>query len=127
MLEINPEIICCIVEKARQFHVKEEVVIPEPPLNPADFTSFQILADHTDDPIYSEFLSIIRDLENDQKIVVIALLWIGRGDYSLEEWEIAKDNAKLINPKKVGQYLLSHPLLADYLLEGLAQFGYSCE
>ena len=36
MLNINPETVCFIIAKAREFQAKEEVVIPEAPLSPAD-------------------------------------------------------------------------------------------
>jgi len=35
MLDLNPEIVCIIIAKAREFHAKEEVVIPEEPANPS--------------------------------------------------------------------------------------------
>ncbi len=31
MLNINPEIVCAIIQKAREFHAKEDVVITETP------------------------------------------------------------------------------------------------
>ena len=46
MLNINPETVCFIIQRARQFHVKEQVVIPEIPNSPADDWALQMLADH---------------------------------------------------------------------------------
>ncbi len=52
MININPEIVCQIIDKPRQFHAKEEVVLPEPPNSPADESAFQVLQDHGDDLSY---------------------------------------------------------------------------
>ena len=36
MIDLNPERVCNIIQLAREFHAKEEVVIPEVPNNPGD-------------------------------------------------------------------------------------------
>jgi len=54
MLNINSETICFIIAKAREFQAKEEIVIPEVPLSPAENWAQQILADHIDDPCAQE-------------------------------------------------------------------------
>ena len=54
MLELSLDKVCFIVLKAREFHAKEEVVIPEEPLSPTDDWALQILADQRDDPSYQE-------------------------------------------------------------------------
>jgi hypothetical protein len=34
MIDINPDIVCDIITRAREFHAKEDVVIPEVPNSP---------------------------------------------------------------------------------------------
>ncbi len=126
MLEINPEIVCFLVDRAREFHAKEGVVIPEVPGAPTDDWALQVLADHVDDTTRMEFEAAVNDLEPDQQHVLVALLWLGRGDYSLEEWDEAVAEARRNWTPNTAAYLLSHPLLADYWLEALEQFGYHC-
>jgi hypothetical protein len=86
MLEVNPEIVCFIIIKAREFHAKEEVVIPEEPSAPGDDWALQVLADHSDDLTYLELSSTIDDLEPGQQASLVALMWLGRGDYDADEW-----------------------------------------
>ena len=97
MLEINSETVCRLVILAKEFHAQEEVVIPEEPGNPSGDWAQQILASHIDDDTYREFKSIVRDLEPDQQHHLVALMWLGRGDYMQDEWddavEYAADNA----------------------------------
>jgi hypothetical protein len=126
MLSVNPETVCFIIDKAHQFHAKEQVVIPEQSLSPTDDWAMQVLADHADDPTFDEAKSTIADLEPDQQVEVVALLWLGRGDYEVEEWENAVADAKDAWNTSVAEYLFAHPQLSDHLQEGLDMLGYSC-
>jgi len=58
--------------------------------------------------------------------VLVALIWLGRGDYDLEEWEDAVQDALEARTDRTWEYLLAHPLVADYLEKGLIQHGYAC-
>ena len=85
MLELNPETICFLVSKAKEFHAKEEVVIPDEPLSPSEDWARQVLADHDDDLTYQEFKAAVDDLEPDQQATLVALMWLGRGDYDEDQ------------------------------------------
>jgi hypothetical protein len=126
-VEINPEIVCFLISKAKEFHAKEAVVIPEEPMNSSDDWALQVLADHTEDLDYQEFSATVDDLEPDQQVEVVALMWLGRGDYDVEQWEEARATAQKRRNKRTAQYLISTPLVADYLEEGLDLLGYDCE
>lgn len=127
LLDISIETVCRLIQLAREFHVQEGVVIPEEPGNPGDDWARQVLAAHTSDVTFQEFRADVRDLEPDQQNQLVALLWLGRGDYALEEWNDAVAYADETATPSTAEYLIAHPLLADYLTEGLAQHGYSCE
>jgi Protein of unknown function (DUF3775) len=126
MLDLSPEIVCAIIAKAREFHAKEEVVIPEEPANPSGDWAVQVLADHADDLTYQEIKETIDDLEPDQQTNLVALMWVGRGDFSADEWRYAVDQARDLWTPHTAEYLLARPLVADHLEEGLSQLGYSC-
>ncbi len=124
---VNPVTVCFLIEKAHEFHAKEEVVLPETPFSPSDDWALQILADHQDDPTYAEIKSTVNDLEPDQQQALVALMWVGRGDYDVEEWAQAIEAAHDAWNLRTAEYLIATPLVADYLEEGLSQLGYSCE
>jgi hypothetical protein len=126
-LDLNPETVCRIIDKAHEFHAKEEVVLPDTPFAPGDTSPLQILADHQDDPTYAELKFIINDLEPDQQVSLVALMWLGRGDYGIEEWEDALRYARDAWNSRTDDYLIATPQVADYLEEGLALLGHSCE
>lgn len=125
-LRINPEVVCEIISKARAFHAKEEVSFPEITPSDDDFDWAQVLADHKDDLTYLETKTAINNLEPDQQIELVALMYLGRGDYDKSEWQSALDVARDLWRSNTAEYLLSRPLVADHLEEGLALFGYSC-
>jgi hypothetical protein len=58
---------------------------------------------------------------------LVTLTWIGRGDGTIANWAELRDLACSEHNRWTARYLLGTPLLGDYLSEGLAQFGYSCE
>jgi len=126
MLNINPEIVCQIIDKARQFHAEEGVVIPEEVDSPADESAIQMLANHDDDLTYLEVRLAIKDLEPEQQAELVALMWLWRDDYDIEEWEKALQDASDRWNRRTAEYLLATPLVADYLAEGLDRHGYSC-
>jgi hypothetical protein len=127
MLNLNPDTVCFLISKARAFHCKEDVVIPDTPDSPSEDWALQALADHSGDSVYQEFKTTIGDLEPDQQQAVVALMWVGRDEFSAEEWDSALAEAQVEWTENTAEYLIAHPQLADFLLEGLDALGYSCD
>lgn len=127
MLAIDPEKVCYLIIKAREFDVKVDPVIPEPGGNPADDGEREVLSDYEDDPTYQELVSFLEDLNEDESAAVLALVWLGSGDRTLEEWDSIFADALNAHDDRRPEALLGNPLLSDYLAEGLAQHGQFCE
>ncbi len=127
MITIDPDKVCHIIVKARAFDAKEEVVEEDYASNPTDEDMREVLQDYGDDPTYDELRAFIDGLNEDEQIELVALAWLGRGSFTAEEWEEAKAEAGRAHNERTAEYLLGMPLLADYLAEGLAAFGKSCE
>lgn len=121
-LDLNRETVRFIIDKAHEFHVQESVTFPEEPLSPSDDWARQVLADHGDDPTFQELKSTIEDLEPDQQVTLVALMWVGRGDFTLDEWDDAIERAQDSWNPRTAEYLIGTPLVADYLAEGLDMF-----
>jgi len=126
-LAINPETVGLIISRAREFHVQEQPVAPEEPVDSAEDWAMQTLVGHEDDMTSSELKSTIDDLEPDQQVQLVALMWLGRGDFSAAEWDSAVQEASDNWTSHAAEYLLGTPLVADYLQEGLTQLGYASE
>lgn len=127
MIDLNPDTVRFVIDKAREFHAKEDVVIPEDPDNPSGDWAAQILANHASDYSLIEVKGVIEDLDRDQQVCLVALMWLGRGDYDVEEWDQVLQDADDAWNERTADYLLATPLVADYLEEGLDLMGYAEE
>lgn len=125
MPEINPVKVCFIIEKARELF-SEDVGADPDASNPADDEERSILTG-ANASIRRELVQFLRDLDVDEAAALVALAWIGRGDFEPEEWRraVAEANERAEGP--TWKYLLGIALLPDYLEDALSAFGRSCE
>ena len=121
-LELNRDTINFIIDKAHEFHGREEVTFPEEPLTANLSSARRLMENHGNDPYYQELKNIIEDLEPDQQISLVSLMWVGRGDYSVDEFGEALSHAADSWNDHTADYLIGTSLLADYLAEGMEQF-----
>lgn len=121
------EKVCFIIIKARQFDAQVEVDDPDSGSNPTDDHAIDVLEARADDPTYEELTSFINALNVDEQIELVALAWLGRGDFTIEEWQNVMREATQAHTGHTASYLLGIPLLGDYLEEGLAAHKLSCE
>ncbi len=123
-LDLNPDIVRSVIDTVHEFHAGDDVNLRGE--DDDDDIDEDLLAqfadDHSDDPYYEQLTSAINDLEPDQQVSLVALMWMGRGDFSVDEWEDAIEQAKDQWTDHTAEYLISTPLLSDYLAEGLDQF-----
>jgi len=126
-LHIRHETLCTLIALAREFQAKEAVVIPEDQDSSGNDWAMQVLADHSDDPSLAEFRGIAEDMGERQRAELVALLWLGRGDYDISEWEEAVDEALGDFSIRAADYVLAHPMVSDHLEEALIAFELSCD
>lgn len=127
MLDVNPDNVCRLVELAREFHAKESVVLPDDASHSLDELPLDVLENHEGDLVLEEFRAIVADLEPSQQQEIVALLWLGREDGTFEEWDSLLETARDEWTPNTADYLIGHPMLADFLAEGLAMHGHTCE
>lgn len=125
-LSISTEDVCCIISMARQFDAKVEVTEPDVDSNPTDDGGVAILEDHRNDPVEAELKTFIHDLNVDDRVDLVALVWLGRGDATIDDWSELHDEAQRNQAKSTAAYLIGIPLLSEYLAEALSLFGRSC-
>lgn len=123
-LGISAEKVRFVILKARQFDAKEGDADPDEGSNAADDGMADVLEDKPeDDAVRSELTTYINGLDEEEKANLVALAWVGRGTFDLDEWDEALQTARDEHATRVAQYLLGLPLLGDYLADGLEVFG----
>ena len=127
LLSISPEKVFFVIVKAREFDAKDEVTDPDPGSNAADDNDLAVLEDHADDPVVEELTAFIGSLSEDEQIDLVALAWLGRDNYSAEDWPTVRAEAAAAHNNRTASYLIGTPLVGDFLEEGLSLLGYSCE
>ena len=126
-LEIAPEKVAHVIIKAREYNVKVGAWNSSPDEGDADEDPSAILEDFASDPTRAEIAGFIDALNDDEQAHLVALAWIGRGTFEVEELDEAVETAVSERVNSTAAYLLGLPLLADYLEEGLEKLGYSVE
>jgi hypothetical protein len=125
-LSISTEKVCYVVVKAREFDVKVAPEWLDDGSNPTDDGMIRILEDYADDPTLAELRSYLRAMDDDELDDLVALTWIGRGDYTIDEWEDLMSEVRDLRARNTVRYLIGIPLLGDYLEDGLNAFGLTC-
>ncbi len=151
MLEMDVDKVCFIVVKMREYEEEgliraetdeDRIGLEENPETDEELSEAEELgatgeesyeedeeeaaATESEDGILEELSTFIRNLDEEEQIELVALTWLGRGDYETEQWDEAKEAAAERRNARTAEYLLGIPLLPDYLEEGLAAFDLSC-
>ena len=122
-LAISTDKVTFLIEKARQFDVKEAATDPDSGSNGADDDMIDVLEDNGTDPVVKEIGGFISAMSEDEQIDFVALMRLGRGDGTIEEWNELRREAADGHNGRTTSYLLGEPMLGDLLAEGLAAFG----
>jgi len=123
-LSISPDKVFFIISKARQsdFEADEPDLISG--LTDDDTVQGRGAGKGTD---RSELFGFVRDLNVDEQIDLVALMWLGRGDGDIGNWRELRAQATQAHNHRTASYLMGTPMLADLLEEAMSQFGLSLE
>ena len=125
-LAISTEKVCYLIVKSREFDVQDVDADPDSGSNASDDREVDVLEEHADNPVVEEISSFVADMDEDEKADLVALMQLGRGDGTFEDWEALRDQGIREHGESLAAYLLGQPLVSDYLEEGLSKFGFSC-
>jgi hypothetical protein len=125
MLEISTAKVAQLIIRAREYDAK--IGIWEHPLSSGfrEEDGDTILQNFAGDSNRDELAEFIGGLDNDEQASLVALAWLGRGTFAPEKLRDAIATAKSERVNQTANYLMSIPLLADYLEEGLDKLGHS--
>ncbi|HET7594914.1 MAG TPA: DUF3775 domain-containing protein [Stellaceae bacterium] len=121
-LNINPEKVCDIVEMGRELAgLAVSTAGDDSPLETI------VEPGEGKDPRRREMVAYIGALDAEEQVNLLALILLGRGDFSIDEWEDALITARDSIEDKSADFLIGDPGLPGYLLEGLEAFDESCD
>ncbi|WP_417482796.1 DUF3775 domain-containing protein [Maricaulis sp.] len=108
-----------LILRARAYDSKEQIddFQPDPDTSEVDFVESMVTGDH--DPIRDEIRNWIDCLDEEGQVELVALYWIGRGDFEGREFSAAVTEARARRSSPTSGYLLGAPMLGDYLEAGL--------
>ncbi|WP_019626021.1 DUF3775 domain-containing protein [Thioalkalivibrio sp. ALJT] len=119
-LGINANTMERLLQAAREFHAKEDVVFPDTSAEGNDDDwAMQILADHASDLTLQELEATLRNLAPEHQAELQALSAIGRGDYTQDNWDAALQEAREDWSEDTVHGLLTNPMIADEWAAGL--------
>ena len=129
-LNIGVSTVSTIITMARLFDSESELTEPEDEAgeaSPADLEEEASGRSAEGGPISEELREAIDDLNDDEVVDLIAIAWVGRGDFGRDDWEEAQTLARERHRSHSADYLMGIPALGDYLEEGLATLGHNYE
>lgn len=130
-LAIPVDAACYIVRKLREYENMDLLVEHEDLPNPLERGNVDELTERENEyafePVRQELVTFIGDLSEDQKVDLVALMWLGRDNATAAEWPTIREEAAQAYNARTSDYLLGSPLASDFLEDGLAVLGYACE
>ncbi len=114
-----------VIVKARAFDAEVPASGTEDGSDMVDDRAVAILESTPDNPNEEELSAALRDLNVDQLNEVVALVLVGRGDFSADEWPQALTEAGAVAERRGVTYLIETPLLGDLIEDGLDALGYN--
>lgn len=127
-LVLNPDTVRMFVQKARAVNASLYDSFEDGHEGEVEFDAESLTAGHhheglaeeeNDDLTEEELRELIDDLNVDEAAELVAIAWIGRGDYEPAEFSACVDEARSRAVGSTSKYLAGMPLLADYLEAGL--------
>lgn len=113
MLQISPDKIAHIIIRAREY---------ESGINP-----WVHEGDSRQHGTRTELHDFIEGLNEDEQASLVAVMWIGRESFEVEELSEAIDTARAERSSPTEDYLMGEPRLADLLEAGMEALGISPE
>lgn len=121
-LVLTQTVVSSLVVKLRGVQGREAVTDPDSGSNPVDDGMIDALQTSPGDLSRQELRQQIADLSLLEQVQLVALLWIGRGDFEPQEWTDAMAQAEAQRVTPTATYILGQPLAADFIAEGWDKF-----
>lgn len=126
-LRISSEKVCAFIEAAREVAGKVPSTAGDQTTTGDDSKLVTIEDYPAEDDRRREMVEFIAGLNVEEQADLLALIWLGRGDYELDEWDDAVAEAEARIAARDPDYMIGDVALPEYLGGGLEAFGRSCD
>src|SRR4029078_4182444 len=125
--------LCRIILRAREYEAQtaSDYDRDEDPDNVDDEQegALSVLEDDINDSVEEELIAAFEDLGEDQLAEVIAVSWVGQGNYEAADWDEAMQEAQDLvssGSAEAIEELMEQPMLASVLEAGVGALDLSC-
>jgi hypothetical protein len=125
-LRINPDKVCQFLEAAREVAGKVPATTGDHTSTGDDSPLTFMEDDGGPDPIHQQMVEFVAGLNVEEQVDLLALIYLGRGDFSLAEWDDALREAQDRIAAGDPNYMIGERALPAYLGDALDAFGKSC-
>ena len=126
-LRISTEKVCAFIEAARELAGKVPSTAGDRTTT-GDDSRLVTIEDYPDrDDRRRQTVEFIAGLNVEEQTDLLALIWLGRGDYDTAEWDDALAEAEARIAARDPDYMIGDAALPEYLGGGLEAFGRSCD
>ena len=105
MLGIAVEDVCDLITHIRAFDIKIPADYSRESDATTEVSALEAVEDVGEEPVYDELASFIGALNEEEQINLVALTWLGRGDFSADNWETGLEAAKDARSDHTDTYL----------------------
>ena len=130
-LRISTEKVCALIEAAREIAGKVASTTGDRTTT-GDDSKLETIVDPAQD-IYEgddrrhQMVEFIAGLNVEEQTDLLALIWLGRGDYDIGEWDDALEEAEARLAARDPDYMIGDSALPQYLGDGIEAFGWTCD
>ena len=126
-LRISTEKVCDFIEAAREVAGKVPSTAGDHTTTGDDSKLVTIEDYPGEDDRRGQMVEFIAGLNVDEQIDLLALIMLGRGDYEIDDWEVAVAEAQGRIAARDPDFMIGDAALPEYLGDGLEAFDRSCD
>jgi hypothetical protein len=126
-LRISSEKVCDFIETAREIAGIVPSTAGDHTTTGDDSKLETMEGDPDRDVRRIEAIEFIAGLNVEEQTDLLALIWLGRGDYDISEWDDAVAEAEGRIAARDPDYMIGDAALPEYLGDGLEAFGMTCD
>jgi len=131
-LRISTEKVCAFIETAREVAGKVASNSGDRTTT-GDDSKLETIVDEPGQDLYEgderrrQMVEFVAGLNVEEQTDLLALIWLGRGDYDIAEWDDALEEAEARIAARDPDYMIGDASLPEYLGDGLDAFGRTCD